>query len=129
MKKHRLILVGLGRLLLRRLILSRELQADAVDTVALISGRGVTLALEDVAEVATAVSADNLDAAHAESPVLVSDNGARDAVEVGWPTAARAELVSGLVQWRVASGASVDAGIWGVLVELAGAWSLGSLLP
>lgn len=95
--------------------------------MALICGRGVALALEDVTEVATAVGADNLDAGHAKGFILVSDNSARDAIEIGRPTAPRAELVGGLVQRRLAAGAGVDASLRGVLVEFAGAWGFGTL--
>jgi hypothetical protein len=114
---------------LSRLVVRRKVQANAIDTVALIRGRGKALALEDVAQVAATVGADNLDAAHAEGPVLVSCNGSGEAVKVGRPAAARLEFVVGLVQRSVAPGTRVDALFGVVLVKLATAGSLGSLLP
>lgn len=96
--------------------------------MALVCRRGVALALEDVTEVATAVGTDNLGAGHAKGFILVADNSARNAIEIGWPTTPRAELVSGLVQRRLAAGAGVDAGLRGVLVIFPGTRGFGTLL-
>lgn len=95
--------------------------------MALIGRRVVPLALEDVAQVTTAVCADNLSARHAEGAVLVADDGAGNAVKVGRPTAARVELVGRLVERRVAPGTCIDTRIWRVLVVLASAWAFGAL--
>lgn len=58
----------------------------------------------------------------------MANDGARDAVEVGGPAAAAAELVVRLVQRCVAAGARVHALLRVVLVELATARRLGALL-
>lgn len=93
----------------------------------LIGGRIVALALEDVTQMAAAVGADDLGARHAERAIFVADDGAGDAVKVGRPAAAGAELVSCLVERRVASGARVHARVRAVLVVLSGAGPFGSL--
>lgn len=95
--------------------------------MALVGGRRVALALEDVAQVAAAVGAHNLCALHAQRAVDVALDGARQAVKVGGPAAARLELVRRRVERRFAAGAAVDAGVGKVLVELAGEGALGAL--
>lgn len=80
-----------------------------------------------MAEVPPAVAAHDLGPGHAERAVLVPRHGARDAVEIGRPAAARVELVRGLVQRRMTAGAGVDARRGVVLVELAGAGGFGAL--
>jgi hypothetical protein len=114
----------LGR---RGLILGRKLDADTVDTVALISRRRIALTLEDVAQVAAAVGAHNLGALHAQRVVDVALDGAGQAVKIGRPAAARLELVRCLVERRLAAGAAVDALVGKVLVVLAGKGTLGAL--
>lgn len=127
---HTLLLLGpVASSLLHRRVLRAEVQADAVDAVALVGRGGEALALEDVAQVAAAVVADDLDALHEHAVVLEALDGAGDAVEVGGPAAAAVELVRRLVQGRVAPGARVHARRGGVLVELAGPGGLGALLP
>lgn len=123
---------GHGRPHLARLlhgVVGREVQADAVDAVALVGGRGEALALEDVAQVASAVGADDLGAGHAKGVVRMAGHGARDAVKVGGPAASRLELVRRLVQRRLAAGARVDARLRVELVILAGSGGLCALLP
>lgn len=94
----------------------------------LVRGRREPLAFEDMTKMAAAVGAHDLGAGHAEAAVLVAGHGAGDAVEVGWPAAARRELVRGLVEGSVAPRARVDALAGVVLVELARAGRLGALL-
>jgi hypothetical protein len=89
----------------------------------------VPFPLKDMSEVASAVSADNLGAQHAVRNVLVPLHGPRDAVEVGRPSAARLELVRGLVERRITPCTSVDAFLGGVLVVLARERRLSTLLP
>lgn len=96
--------------------------------MALVGRRVEALALEDVAQVAAAVGARDLDALHEQAVVLEALDGARDAVKVGRPAAAALELVRRLVQGRVAPGARVHARRRRVLVELARAGRLGALL-
>lgn len=55
-------------------------------------------------------------------------HGSWDVVKISWPSTARLELVIRLVEWRVACSTCVNAGVWHVLVVLAGAWSFGALL-
>lgn len=94
----------------------------------LVSRVGEALALEDVAQVAAALGAHDLDALHEHGVVLVAHDGAGDAVEVCRPAAAAAELVVCLVQRRLAACARVHALLGVVLVKLAAAGRLGALL-
>lgn len=90
---------------------------------------GIALALEDVAEVAAAVGADDLGPGHAEGAVLMAGHGAWDAVKISGPAAARLELVVGFVQRRAAAGTGIDTLVRVVLVVSAGARALCALLP
>jgi hypothetical protein len=110
------------------IVLRAEVDADTVDTVPLILGVSKPLALEDVAQVSSTVVAYNLGPHHAEAGVGLLPNGAWHGVPECRPPASRIELVVRLVQWCVAAGASVDAGIGVVLVEGAGAGHFGALL-
>ena len=121
-------LLAFRRCTINNLILRREVDAHAVDAVALVRGRGVALALEDVAQVPTAVGTDDLGAPHAKGAVGVAGDGPRDAVKVRRPAAARLELVVGRVQRRLAAGAGVDACVGEELVVLAGPRGLSALL-
>jgi len=114
--------------LLYDLIVLVKLEANAIHAMPLVCRRRVPFALEDMAEVAPAVGAHNLGAQHAMRAVLVPLHGARDAVEVGRPAAARLELVRGLVERRVTAGARVDAFLSEVLVVLAREGRLRTLL-
>lgn len=77
--------------------------------MSLIGRRREALALEHMAQVPPAVGAYNLCAHREHGAVLVAHNGAGNAVKVSGPPAAAAELVRGLVEWRFAAGAGVDA--------------------
>jgi hypothetical protein len=91
-------------------------------------GRGrISLALENVTEMATTVGADNLSALHAESSVSVSGNGTGDGIEESRPAAARLELVVGLVERSLAASTGVDALRRHVLVKVAAVGRLGAL--
>ena len=70
-----------------------KLQTDGIDTMALISGRWVPLALEDMAQMATAVGAHDLGALHAERAVRVPRHRTGQAVEVRRPSAPGLEFV------------------------------------
>lgn len=87
------------------------------------------LALEDVAQVTTAVGADDLRSRHTKGAVLMAGDGPRDAIKVCWPSTPRLELVVGLVNGSAAPGAGIDALLRIMLVELPGARSLSALLP
>lgn len=69
-----------------------KLDADAVHTVALISGCWEALPLEHMAQVAAAVLACDLDTRHAKSAVLVTLNCVGQVVIERWPAATRVEL-------------------------------------
>ena len=97
--------------------------------MSLIGRSGETLSLEYVAQMTTTVGAHNLCPGHAKGAVLVPGDSSGDAVKVGRPAAAGAELVVGLVQRSIASGAGVDALLRVVLVKLASSGSLCTLLP
>jgi hypothetical protein len=108
------------------LLLRAKVDADAVHAMPLILWIAKLLALEDMPQMPTAVIAHNLRPHHAHSRVRpLSDRAGHGVPECG-PAAARVELVVGLVQWRVAAGARVDAGVGVVLVEFAGAGGLGA---
>src|SRR5262245_49696752 len=92
-----------------------QLQADRVDAVPLVGGRGVALALEDVAKVAVAVRADDLGACHAKAAVLAQD----DPVAGQWaeerrPAAVGVELRVAAEELRAARSALVHADRLGV---------------
>lgn len=104
-----------------------EVERNAVDTVSLVGGCGVSLSLEDVSEVTAAIRADNLDSLHAKGAVRMSRHGTGDSVEEGGPAAAGLELVVGLVERCLAAGAGVDTLGGHVLVVFASEGTLGAL--
>jgi hypothetical protein len=92
-------------------------------------GRGrVSLALEDVTEMAATVGANNLSALHAKSAIGMSGYSTRDGIEESRPAAARLELVVGLVERSLAAGTSVDTLGGHVLVKVAAVGRLGALV-
>lgn len=93
----------------------------------LIRRRRESLSLENMAQVTTAVGADDFRPDRTKAPVLVSSHRARHAVEIGWPAAARVEFVSGLVERRIARSAGVDALLGVVLVKLSSAGGFSAL--
>jgi hypothetical protein len=95
--------------------------------VTLVGGSRITLALEDVTEMAATVGADNLSALHTESTVGVSGYSTRDGIEESGPSAARLELVVGLVERSLAAGTSVSTLRRHVLVKVAAVGRLGTL--
>jgi hypothetical protein len=105
-----------------------ELDADRVHTMPFVRRCWVSLALEHMSQVASAVAANDLCPLHAESAVGVSGHGARNGVEEGGPSATRLELVLSSVDGRVATCAGVCAGGRGVLVVLAGEGRFGAFL-
>lgn len=104
-----------------------KLQRHTVDAVPLIRGRRVSLAFEDVAQMATAVRADDLGALHAEAGVRMPRDCAGDAVEVRGPAATGLEFVVRLVEGCVACRARVDALAGHVLVVFAREGGFGAL--
>ena len=78
-------------------------------------------------EVAATVGTHNLDALHAKRAVLVSDDGAGDALEEGRPAAAAGKLGGAAVQRGRATRALVHTRI-GLLVVLTRARALGALV-
>lgn len=103
----------------RGILLVVEFQADAVDTMPLVGRRGVTLSLEDMAQVPSAIRTHNLGALHAKGRVRMSGYGAGNTVEIRGPAASRLELVVRRVQRCVAAGAGVDTGGWRVFIVFA----------
>jgi len=77
--------------------------------MALISGGVVTLAFEDMPEMATAGRASDLCTAHEHRLVHMAVDGPRDGVEEGRPATTRFELGTTLVDGSSASPAVVDA--------------------
>lgn len=80
------------RLVHHRVLLA-EVETNTVDAVSLISRCRVPFALEDVAKVASAVTADDLYPLHAERSIAVSRDCARHSIEECWPSAATLELL------------------------------------
>lgn len=101
-------------------------QTDRVHTMPLICRGIVALALEDMAQMATAVTTHDLRPLHTERVVCVSGDGTGDTVEIGRPAAARLEFVVCRVERRVATGAVVGPARWLVLVVLAGEGGFGA---
>ena len=115
--------------LLSGLVFWGEVQADAVHAMPLVGGCGISLALENMAEVTAAVGADDLGSRHAMAAVHMAGDGAGDAVKVSGPPAARLKFVVRLVEWRIATGAGINALARVVLVKLPSSRGLRSLLP
>lgn len=80
-----------------------------------------------MAQMPAAIGAHNFRPHREHGPVLVALHCTRDAVKVGRPAAAAAELVRGFVQGRFASGTGVDALGRVVLVKFTGAGGFGAL--
>lgn len=87
----------------------REPQANAVDTMPLISRRRVPLSLEYMPQMPATIATQYLRSRHAESPIRVSRHRAGDTIEICRPSASGLELVRGFVQRSVAGGAGVGA--------------------
>lgn len=87
--------------------------------MSLVRRRRVSLTLEHMSQVTSAVAAYDLCPLHAECAVGMSGHRTRDGIEECGPAAARLELVLSRVDGRIAAGASVSAGGWRVLVVLA----------
>lgn len=58
----------------------------------------------------------------------MADDGAGDAIKVGWPTTSRAELVLGRVERRFTPRTGINTLLRVVLVKFAGSRGLGALL-
>jgi hypothetical protein len=78
--------------------------------------------------VTAAVGTYNLCSCHTESAILVTDNGTRDAVKVGWPAATRAELVARLIKRSVTTSTGINTLLRIVLVKLSRTRRFGTLL-
>ena len=85
-----------------------ELQAHAVHTMPLVRRGRVSLSLENVSQMTSAVRAHDLRPLHTECAISVSCHSPRNVVEICRPAAARLEFVIGFVKRRVAAGAGVD---------------------
>ena len=97
-----------------------EVEAHAVDAKALVDWLARFLALEQVAQMAPAVVADDLGALHSGGRIVAPANGIRYGIEEGRPPALGAEFVQGFEERRIAGGAVVDALAGVVLVVLPG---------
>lgn len=102
-----------------------ELEADAVNAVALIRGGREPLALEDMAQVSSTGIAHNLDPVAVG--IRVSSNSSGDRIKESRPATARVELGRRGVQGCLAARTRVHA-LVRVLVVLARVGSLGALL-
>jgi hypothetical protein len=113
--------------LLRSSLLFLEVQTHTVDAVSLIRWRWVSLSLEHMSQMTTAIAAHNLYPLHAKCPIAVSRHRTGYGIVERRPSAPTLELLVRGVQRRVASGASVDARRRCMLVVFAGVWRFGAL--
>ncbi len=95
----------------------------------LVGRSGIALPLEDVSQVAAAVTTYNLRPRHPKTAVRVSRHSAGDTVEICGPSTAGLELVGGFVERGITGGAGVDAGGGHMLVVFASVGGFGALLP
>lgn len=82
-------------------------QTNTIHTVTLIGRGRIPFTLEDMAKVASTVAAGDLRALHTKGVIHMSFHSTRNRVKIGRPTTARLELVVGLVQRCVATGAVI----------------------
>lgn len=75
--------------------------------MSLVGRSRVSLALEDMTQMTSAVAAHNLRPLHAEGGIRVPSHGSRNGVEESRPAAARLELVLSRVDGGIAAGAVV----------------------
>ncbi len=94
--------------------IGHELQHVAVDAVALVGGRGAVV--KDVAEVDAGTGAAHFNARHAEHPVFMQGDGARDRIEEAGPAGAALELGVAAEQGRAGDG--VDKGAGAMFVQV-----------
>jgi hypothetical protein len=110
------------------LILGTKVDADTVHAMPLILGVAKPLALEDVAQMTSAVVAHNFRPHHAQAGIWSLANSARYCVPKGRPSTARVKLVVRLVERCIAAGARIHARIGVVLVVCARAGHFCALL-
>ncbi len=103
-------------------------QTNTINTMPLIRRRRIPLALKNMPQMASTVTAHNLRPLHPKRPVHVPRHRPRDAVEIRRPPAAGLELVRRLVERCGAARARVDARGGGVFVVAAGEGRLGAFL-
>lgn len=102
-----MLLQGVPKLL-RRLVVLLEANCNTIDTMSLVCRGWEAFSFEDMALMASAAAAGDLNTLHAKGSVDVAVDGARDSVVEGRPAAARLELRLGLVEGLTAASASVD---------------------
>ena len=105
-----------------------KVQRDGVDAVALIYWVSIPLPFENMAQMAATVRTHDLGPLHAERPISMSRHSTWHSVEERRPATSRLEFLVRPVQWCTASGTSVGALGWIVLVVFAAEGSLSSLL-
>lgn len=96
--------------------------------MALVRGSGKPFTLEDMAQMAAAVAADNFSPLHAKGVVDMSGDGSRDGIKISRPPTAGLELVVCRVERSIAPGAIVRALGRIVRVVLAASRALSALL-
>ena len=101
-----------------------EVHRLAVDAVAQAGGRRAVR--EDMAEMAAAIGAMDLDAVHAVAAILRGADSALKRLVEARPAGAALEFLAGLEQLLVATGAGEGAGAL-LVVERAGAGALGAV--
>lgn len=110
-----------------RHILILESQTNAVDTMSLVRRRRVPLPLEHMSQMPSTIATHDFRPGHPERAIRMPRHRARDAIEIGRPSAAGLELVGRFVQRRVAAGTGVDAIGGHVLVVHTGVGGFGAL--
>lgn len=96
--------------------------------MSLISWRRITLSLEDVSQMASAIAANNLCSLHTKGAISVSSDRPWNGIEICGPTTAALEFVFRLVQGSIAAGAGVYALLGHMLVVFTSVWCFGTLL-
>lgn len=115
------------RLRLRLSPILLEPQTHAIHTVSLIRRRRKPLALKDMTQMTSAVTAHDFRAFHPKRSISVSRHRTGNRIEVGGPTTAGFELMRRLVQRRITAGAAVDTLGGIVRIIFAGARTFGAL--
>lgn len=67
-----------------------------------------SLSFENMAQVTSAVGTSNFNSLHEHRVVFITLNSTRNRIKIGRPSTATAKLVRSLVQWGIATSASVD---------------------
>ena len=96
--------------------------------MAFVGGRVVSLALENVSEMPTTITAHYFSSGHSKGAIRVASDGAGYRVKVCRPSTPGGEFVSRFVERSLTSGAGIDTCLRHVLIVISGKRRLGSFL-